>query len=233
MERSSGFPLAPRPFDGSSRKVEAGAGFQWLRQGWFFFADQPRLWLTAALLTLLLSTACLMVPVIGHGLVFLPWPTLAAGMLLICRKQSALHPVSLADLLAGFRRKTSALFLMGAITVLLVCGAFWCAHLLSGRSGLTHEFLALFLGLLLSLPALLAISFAPALCFFNDMPPLDAMKASFNACLHNGSALLTCSVLALLLLVLTLLSIGTGLFLFIPVMGGSLFAAYRDIFPGT
>ena len=39
-------------------------------------------------------------------------------------------------------------------------------------------------------PLFMAIWFAPALVFFNRMAPVDALKASFNACLKNFLSLL-------------------------------------------
>jgi hypothetical protein len=43
------------------------------------------------------------------------------------------------------------------------------------------------LWLLLSVPIVMAIWFAPALVLFNNMQPVDALKASFNACLGTSS----------------------------------------------
>ena len=50
--------------------------------------------------------------------------------------------------------------------------------------------LAMLLTLALSLPVFMALWFAPALVFFNGMAPVDALKASFNACAKNGAPFL-------------------------------------------
>ena len=76
----------------------------------------------------------------------------------------------------------------------------------------------------------MAIWFAPALVFFNNMPPLDALKASFNACLKNILAFLVYGLIVLVLMFFAALPAGLGFLVLIPVLSGSVYASYRDIF---
>jgi hypothetical protein len=50
--------------------------------------------------------------------------------------------------------------------------------------------------MLLSLPIVMAIWFAPALVVFNAMQPVDALKASFHACLKNTLVFLVYGLMA-------------------------------------
>ena len=79
----------------------------------------------------------------------------------------------------------------------------------------------------------MAVIFAPALVFFNKMAPVPAMKASFAACAENWLAFLVYGVFLFVLAFFAALPIGLGFLLLIPVTTGALYAAYRDIFPGT
>lgn len=155
-------------------------------------------------------------------------------MLLISRELSEERQADLWTLLGGFRSKTSGLLTIGLVTALLLSCGLWCGQLLSANTtGLTTTLLSGFIATLLMIPVALALGFAPALHFFNDMPPLQAMKSSFNACLANWLPLSVFILLMMLLLVMVAISFGLGFFILIPILGGALFAAYRDIFPGT
>ncbi len=234
MHSSLDFPLAPKTFAGNSRKAEAGAAFHWLQQGGFLFLAQPWLWLLAATLSLSVIFFYLWLPAPLGFLPLLTLPMLQAGMQRVSRELCSGRPSRFSDLLAGFRTKTGGLALIGLTTALLLAGGLWCCKILAGSAtGPANQLLTGLLALLLAVPVLLASLFAPALHFFNDMPPWQAMRASFNACIGNWLALAIFAILSGMLLLLALLSAGLGFCLLIPVMNGALFAAYRDIFPGT
>jgi len=235
MQGSLGFPLAPKPFDGNSRKVEAGAAFNWLRQGWALFVARPLLWLAGTSAVLLFAIACLLLPQPSWALFFLLLPALMVATLLVCRDLAEDRKTALADCLAGFRIRAGGLALIGLLLALFLLAAWWCGRALVGDAaiGLSARLFSALATLLLAMPVLLAAAFAPVLYFLNDMPPLEALKASFNACAHNWLALMVFALLFLLLALVTAISAGLGLFLLIPVMSGAHYAAYRDFFPGT
>lgn len=234
MPASFDFPLSPATFDGTSRKVEAGVAFDWLRQGGAFLIERPWLWMSGASLALSLLVISLVLPFPMNALPFLPLTILLAGMLNVCHALAENRQAGFGDLLAGFRYKTGGLTLIGLMTALLLMICVGSAKLLAvGTTGWTALLLIGVISLILSVPVLLAFAFAPALHFFNGLSPFQAMRASFNACLHNTPALAVICPFLLFLLLLSLLSVGLGLLLLIPAMSGALYAAYRDIFPGT
>lgn len=123
---------------------------------------------------------------------------------------------------------------MGLISVIWISAALACARALAaGTSGWVSALLTTLLFLPLAIPVLSAVSFAPALLSFNDMPTLAALRASATACAANWLPLSIFALLFLMLSLIALFSAGLGLLLLIPITSGSLFAAYRDIFPGT
>jgi len=81
-------------------------------------------------------------------------------------------------------------------------------------------------------PLLMAMWFAPALVYFNDMQPVAAMKARFNACLKNWLVMSIYGLMTLVLCFFAALPMGLGFLVLIPVMVGALYASYKDIFLG-
>ncbi|MBL8394330.1 MAG: hypothetical protein JNK99_06180, partial [Candidatus Accumulibacter sp.] len=84
--------------------------------------------------------------------------------------------------------------------------------------------------LLLSLPLMMAIWFAPALVLFNDMPPIAALHASFQCCIRNVLVFLVYGLLVMVLCFFAALPVGLGFLVLGPVLAGSAYASYRDTF---
>ena len=90
--------------------------------------------------------------------------------------------------------------------------------------------LALLFSLLLSIPLLMALWFSPALVLFNGMPPWQALRASFDACLQNALPFLLYGLIITVLAFFATLPMLLGYLVLIPLIAGSVYAAYRDIF---
>jgi len=86
------------------------------------------------------------------------------------------------------------------------------------------------MAVLLSVPLMMAYWFAPALIAINGVRAWPAMKLSFRACLKNVLPFLVYGVVAILLMVATLLTLGLAMFVLLPVLFASVYASYRDIF---
>jgi len=93
--------------------------------------------------------------------------------------------------------------------------------------------LSLLLALALAVPVYMAIWFAPALIMFHDVKPLDAMKSSFFACLKNIVPFLLYGIILMVLCVVASIPFGLGFLVLGPVIVGSIYAGYRDIFTAT
>ena len=244
-ENHSQFPVAPRPFDGASRTVEAGACFDWLRQGWALFVASPGIWLGCTVLMLVIVMGLLVVPLLGQLAANLLLPVLAAGLLHICRRQSEGADPQIGDLFVGFRQQGGGLVMVGVVYTLAMFAIAVLAALVMGggmAGGMMHGsplgfglmfggmLLAGLLVVVLATPVVMAVWFAPALVFFNAMPPIEAMKASFNACLKNWLAFLVFGLILFVLAFFAALPLGLGFLVLIPVVAGALYASYRDIF---
>lgn len=239
------FPISAPEFNGDCRAVPPGNAFEWLRQGWAIFVANPGVWIAMTVIALVIFLGLSIVPLIGHLAAHLLTPVIGAGMLIACRKLSNSESIEIADLFAGFKRNTGNLVMLGVLYMLGMLAIFAVVFVLGGGSmaggmmmgspaGLGFAFggmlLAGLLSLALSVPLFMAIWFAPALVVFNNMQPVPALKASFNACLKNTIPFLVYGLITLVLCFFAALPIGLGFLVLVPVLSGSVYAAYRDIF---
>jgi uncharacterized membrane protein len=213
------FPIPAPQFNGASRRVGAGSALNWLQQGWAMFIARPGAWMAMTVIVIVIYVGLATVPLIGPLAAHLLAPVLAAGMLIACQKLAHEQDLAISDLFAGFQQHTSALLTLGVLYMLAMLALAVLAMLLAGL-----------LWLLLSVPIVMAIWFAPALVVFNAMAPVDALKASFNACLKNILVFLVYAPLVMVLCFFATLPVGLGFLVLGPVLAGSVYASYRDIF---
>ncbi len=90
--------------------------------------------------------------------------------------------------------------------------------------------LAMLVVLALAVPLYMALWFAPSLIVFNNAKPVDAMKASFFACLKNIVPFLLYGVIMLVLCFIAAIPFGLGFLVLGPVAIASIYASYRDVF---
>ena len=251
------FPLAPPPFAGASRRVDPGACFDWLRQGWALFIANPAVWLACAVLAIVIYLGLQIVPIVGQVAANLLMPILGAGLLHLARRQAEGATPEINDLFIGFRDHAGPLVVLGVIytvaafVILLVVALIVTGGVAGGAAGIAlgggkPAGVGLGLGMMLGsvllggllvavlmAPLLMAMWFAPALVFFNAMAPAAAMKASFAACMTNWLPFLVYGVILLVLGFFAALPVGLGFLVLIPVMAGATYASYRDIFVGA
>ena len=98
-----------------------------------------------------------------------------------------------------------------------------------GAMGLS-VLLAILVTLALALPLYMALWFAPSLIVFNNLKSVDAMKASFFACLKNVVPFLLYGVIMLVLCFIAAIPLALGFLVLGPVAIASIYTGYRDIF---
>ncbi|MDS4013450.1 MAG: BPSS1780 family membrane protein [Candidatus Accumulibacter sp.] len=238
------FPLAAPAFDGKSRRVVAASALAWIRQGWAIYAVDPGTWMAIMLILLPIPAALALLPPIGHLLFVLLAPLLVGGMLFACRHAAREQAVRWSELFAGLRRNTPGLLALGALylgagLLIVVALALSGANLAGGRPETAPALAGSRLfgpfglaSLLVAAALLMATGFAPALVLFNRMPPLRALKTSVSASLKNLPALLFMALLGGLPCLVAALPFGLGFIFLGPVVAGSMYASYHDIFLG-
>ncbi len=232
-------------FRAEARAVGAGRGWDWLVEAYALFRRQPGMWILMVVILGVLFVVISMIPVLGSLASALLFPIFGAGLMLGCRALDQGGTLEIAHLFAGFRQNTGNLVMVGvfnlvgwvvmAIAVIAVVGGGVFMGVMRGGSvGAGMSIMSMLIaGLLvaaLSVPLYMATWFAPALIVLHDAAPVDALKASFFACLRNWIAFTVYSVVLLVFGVIAAIPLGLGFLVLVPVLAASVYTAYRDIF---
>jgi uncharacterized membrane protein len=232
-----------------ARGLTAGAGVDWIGEGWKLFAKAPLMWVVSILVLFVLAIVVNIVPFIG-GLAFqLLQPVFAAGFIVACRSLETGGEFELEHIFAGFKKNFANLLVVGRILVaggialLLVFAVFAGFGLVTAfmtgdannmLPALMASGMSIALGtlvmLFLMIPLLMAYWFAPALVMMHDMAPMAAMKTSFRGCLRNIVPFIVYGFVMFVLACVAMIPIGLGMLVWIPVAMASNYVGYRRIF---
>ena len=228
------------------RALSAGRGWAWIVEGWNLFKRQPAMWIGVAVLLAVIFIVLAVIPLLGSLAAVVLAPVLGAGLVIGSRALDEGGNLEIAHLFAGFRERfgtlaTVGLIYLGAsVAIALVVGLVTGAGIWSlvgggadpasmGAAGAT-VLLAFLVMTALMLPVVMAVWFSPPLVVFHELAAGEAMKQSFVACLRNIVPFLVYGVILLLFAVLASLPFALGWLVLGPVMAGSLYTSYRDIF---
>ncbi len=239
----------------ASRVVETGRGWEWVVKSWPMFTASPGKWMLTTIVYFILYSICAKFPWTRGFIGDVMAVVLTAGMLFACDQLRASKPLLVGHLFEGFRRESQSLFVTGAIYALacLVIGAIFSlmmgaaisasvitSVLMNGGIGALLTFLvgvvagslmAILVWLALGVPVAMAVWFAPALVIFDKVPPVDALRASFDACLKNMMPFLLYGVVMVVPLILGSVTV-VGLLVVSPLIIISIYISYREIFHG-
>lgn len=239
------------------RTVEADRGLAWWSEAWRLFTPAVGVWLLIAILLFILNLVLALIPMVGNVAGQLLFPIFAGGLMLGCRAVDRGEPLTVGHLFAGFGTRTGPLFIVGLIytaiavaiavvvfgLLLLFFGAAIVSQLwhlqdlqdpLAMASTLGGMLLAILVGmlvfLLLYLPLLMAVWFAPALVVLRGVEPLEAMRLSFNGCLRNIVPFLIYGLIGVVLAIVATIPLALGWLVLGPVTIASLYTSYCDIY---
>jgi len=229
------------------RSVAIGHGLQWIASGWQIFRRSPLVWVTLTAALILIWLVLLSIPKLGSLLFNLLFPVFFAGLMLGCRALEQGKRLDIGYLFAGFRENASSLVTIGGIY--LVGMLIVLAVIFNSSEGLpklpakpTSEDVAamqtalkkmtgpILSGMALYVPLMMLTWFAPLLVVFQKMSAIASLKASFAACLQNIGAFTLYAVVVVALWIAATLPIFIGLVVVLPVIFGSIYASYVDIF---
>jgi uncharacterized membrane protein len=236
------------------RTVGAARGASWWSEAWRLFTPAVGVWLLILLILIVLNVAGSVVPVVGTLAMQVLYPVFVGGLMLGCRALDRGNPLTLGHLFAGFSQRTGPLVIVGlvytglallitAIVAGMMVALFGVAifGMLTGsvnpsQTGIALDsaVVAVLLGvlffLLLLLPLIMAIWFAPALVMLGGLSPGAAMLASFHGCLRNVVPFLLYGLIGLGLAIVASIPFGLGWFVLGPVTMATVYTSYCDIF---
>lgn len=241
----------------SPRAVGTDRGLAWWSEAWRLFTPAAGVWLLIIILLVILNIVLTVIPLVGHVIGQLLFPIFAGGLMLGCRAVDRGQPLTVGHLFAGFSTGAGPLFILGliytalAIAIALVVfglllvffgaaivGQLWHLQDLQDPWALAQMFgsvmLAICIGLLvfllLYLPLMMAIWFAPALVVLRGVEPLEAMRLSFNGCLRNMVPFLLYGLVGVGLSIVATIPLLLGWLVLGPVTIASLYTSYCDIY---
>jgi hypothetical protein len=243
------------------RVVPASRGWQWIVDGFALFRRSAAMWVAVILALYAVFALLVRIPVLSI-VVLLFFPALLAGLMQGCRNLEAGEELHFAHLLAGFQKNAAYLVTLGGISLVGNMLLLMLFVTMSGEATLSimkhaasgaadpataeavlnaapKVFTAALVVMTLSLPLLMGLWFAPLLVYFDDLKPLRAIYVSLWACWKNALPLLVYGTIvfaAMMLLTpfaMALRQTDLSLWLLAPVLVPSVYAGYRDIFPGS
>jgi uncharacterized membrane protein len=224
------------------RGVPAGHGWDWIVAGWELFKKQPGMWIGLVVVALIIFVVLAIIPFIGSLAMAVLGPVFAAGVMLGCRTLSEGGELEIGHLFAGFKDKFGTLAAVGALNlaaqvvimlvVMLITGAslFALGGGGAGSGTAISIVLAMLIMLALMVPVAMAVWFAPALVVLQVRGAVEALKESFSGCLKNIVPFLLYGIVLMIAGFIAAIPLGLGYLVFLPVVAGSLYASYRDIY---
>jgi hypothetical protein len=223
------------------RRRPASHGWKWIAAGWALFKQRPGIWILAVVLGYGSLMALSLVPLVNL-VAAVVWPVLTAGFVAMAHAGFRREPFGFGQLLAGFKRQTGPLVLIGVIYLalwalcigvfMLIGGSIWFGV----ATGSAEPHAVAGLGMMVLLYVLImivigfAIVFAPALVFLNEVPPLSAIRMSILGSAKNFLPGLVSSIVFIPIFIVSMLPLGLGLLITVPLMFIIFYTAYRDIF---
>lgn len=227
------------------RGVAAGRGWDWITSGWEIFKKQPGMWIGMVVVALVIFVVLAIIPFIGSLALMVLYPVFGGGVLLGCRALDQGGQLELGHLFAGFKDKFGSLAAVGAlnlaaqvvimIIVMLITGVSMFSMMGGGNQAPSAgAVLGMLLGGLIALalmvPVAMAVWFAPALVALNERGAVDALKESFAGCLKNIVPFLLYGVVLMIAGFIASIPILLGWLVLGPIVAGSIYASYRDIY---
>jgi uncharacterized membrane protein len=229
-----------------ARAVDAGRGLAWWTEAWPLFTKYAGMWIVLGLAMLLIFIVLAFIPFLGGIASALLGPVFVGGWLLAARKAEAGSAPEIGDLFQGFKDKFVPLIVLGAvllglvIVVTLVVGMLGFGAVMGmgsaadsaagAAAAMGAGFVSLLVLLLFALLIGLMFWYAPALVVFRNVPPIDALKASFSAGLKNIVPFLLYGVIYIVASVIASIPFGLGWIVLMPVLMLTMYVSYKDLF---
>jgi hypothetical protein len=233
-----------------AQRVNLLHGWMWFKQGVWLFRRNPFLWMFLTSIFVVGLAGIAMLPVLGPFLLHILFPAFFAGLMIGAHALAEEKPLEIRHLFAGFQQHGTPLITLGIIAtvaLLLVAGLVEVsggAELLqlvaSGKQPASPEELQQALsqaGIMFPVAVLAfiilqtSVPFAAMLVVFRQAPPLAALGAALRATLLNFLPLLIYSLMLAPVAILASVPAMLGWLVLLPILIGSQYAIYRDMFP--
>ncbi len=237
----------------TTRRVEAGQGWQWLVGGWQLFLKAPGLWIVMLLIYFAINIALSFIPIIGGVAEALLTPALLGGMVYGAAALANGNDLEIQHLFRAFQDRDrlgpmltlGALLLLGYVIIGLVVGGLILGWMAGGdmtgdmtkvdealliRMLTGGGIVAVLILLLLAIVLTMAMFYAIPLVMLAKEAPLRSLQESVSACWINLWPLTVLSLIYVILALLAAIPMGLGFLVLGPVTFSAIYASYKDVF---
>lgn len=228
------------------RQCNAGAGIGWITQAFAIFKKNFLLWIGIGLVYMIISVITSYIPVINLLFALITF-VFVGGIIKGCAAQVAGEELRFNHLFSAFKTHSTPLIVLCLLYIValiiafipitaLFLGVFLSLgentasidQLSSGDS--VRLIIVMILGMIIILPVIMSIWFAPALVVLHNSKPFEAMKMSLKGCLKNIVPFLV-FVFALMIIssLLIVFTLGLGLLVVVPVAMITYYTSYRSV----
>lgn len=232
-----------------ARNLDGSRGVAWWTDAWALFKPNALMWIVLAILWFVAYAVLGVIPLLGGLVAAVLTPALIASWMMAVRKVQAGGALEVGDLVTAFRGdRLTPLIVLGALmlaafvvmgVVAGILGAGSVFGLIAG--GASHSaggiFAALSAGMFTLLVCLvlgaligMAFWFAPGLVVFQNVPPVEAVQASFSASLKNIGPMLVFGLIYIVASIVASIPFGLGWIVLIPVTLITAYTSYTDLF---
>ncbi len=217
-------------------------GINWLKSGWVVFKYNPLTWI-ATLLTIIVCLGLLNNFFIGKFIAMIVAPYFAGGVYLNLHQSNQGNNISFLGLFSAlnsdYNKQLLLLGVMGTVVVLLDYAfhhfSFFTQQMQHIDSRTQRSLDSSFslggaLSWLIHTMWGIALSFCVPLVVLRHAKTLPALKLSIVAVLHNIPALLVYYIMVMILLFISIIPVGLGLFISLPVIFCASYFVFSAIF---
>jgi len=237
------------------RKLSSGHGASWWSEAWSIFTAAPGTWIGIIIVLVIILFVLAIIPFVGSIAQTLLIPVFAGGIMLGCAALARGEPLRLGHLFEGFQGGRAGnlivlglLMLAAGIIFAIVIFAVLAATIGVGAVGAIMSnadptrlnislgslgvgaFLVFAIALIGGVLIGMAYWFAPALIVLNGEDAVGAVRKSFAASWINLGAFLIYGLIYIGLAIVATIPVGLGWLVLGPMIGGSCYAGWREIF---
>ena len=233
------------------RAVDGGRGVAWWTDAWALFTRSAVIWVVLGLILFIILVVLAFIPIVGQLASALLLPVFAGSWMMAARKLEGGAALEVGDLFTAFKGdRLTPLVVVGALFTAMMVVVFGVMALLgfggamgmmaggmmgSGKgmaAGLGVGLLGVLIGLALFTLVTMALWFAPPLVALRGMAPVDALRASFAACLKNIVPFLLWGLIYIVASIIASIPFGLGWLVLWPVLMLTMYVSYKDVFGG-
>jgi uncharacterized membrane protein len=233
------------------RAVDSGRGVAWWTDAWALFTKSTAIWVVLGLILFIILVVLAFIPIVGQLTSALLLPVFAGSWMMAAQKLEGGSALEVGDLFSAFKgERLTPLVVVGALFVGMMVVVLGVMALLgfggamgmmaggmmgSGKgmaAGMGVGLLGVLVGLALFTLVTMALWFAPPLVALRGMAPVDALRASFAACLKNIVPFLLWGLIYIVASIIASIPFGLGWLVLWPVLMLTMYVSYKDVFGG-